>query len=147
MTNTRKQKTDKHRNAVIARDNGRCRGCGIADEASLQCDHIIPESKGGPTTLANLQALCGVCNGAKGATNIGELEALPPIEGFGDKAEVTRKRAELVDLVDTAKALEVASVMAEVSQWQAEGVRGWVIQKRLTKRFPNQNVRKYFASN
>ena len=145
MTKTKKQKTDKFRPQVIARDNGRCRGCGIADEASLHCDHIVPESKGGETTLANLQALCGVCNGAKGSTNIGELEILPPIEGFGDKQEVTRKRAELVELVEAAKATEIASVMAEVASWRASGVRGIIIYNRLCKRFPKREVDKFMV--
>lgn len=29
-------------------------------------DHVIPESKGGPTTYANLQVTCRKCNLAKG---------------------------------------------------------------------------------
>ena len=29
-------------------------------------DHIIPRSRGGPTTLENLQTMCAICNGKKG---------------------------------------------------------------------------------
>jgi len=60
----------KIRAAVLARDNHVCRACGFGGSANhagyLDCDHIIAESKGGATTLENLQALCKVCNGLKG---------------------------------------------------------------------------------
>lgn len=32
----------------------------------LELDHVVPRCRGGPTTLANLQALCTGCNGRKG---------------------------------------------------------------------------------
>jgi hypothetical protein len=53
------------RKLVFERDAYRCRHCdGYVD---LCCDHVIPESKGGPTTLDNLQTLCRSCNSRKGA--------------------------------------------------------------------------------
>lgn len=48
------------RTRVFERDAYRCRQCG--GHRSLQCDHVIPESKGGPTTFENLQTLCRACN-------------------------------------------------------------------------------------
>jgi 5-methylcytosine-specific restriction endonuclease McrA len=50
---------------VSARDGGRCRQCGST--AQLHFDHVIPISRGGANTLANIQLLCGACNRAKGA--------------------------------------------------------------------------------
>lgn len=50
---------------VFKRDGFTCKGCGAQDD--LSADHISPESKGGKTTLENLQTLCRSCNSKKGA--------------------------------------------------------------------------------
>lgn len=54
------------RREVYERDAYRCVTCGGHTDLSL--DHIIPESKGGPTTSENLQTMCRPCNSAKGVT-------------------------------------------------------------------------------
>ena len=51
--------------AVSVRDGGRCRQCGSAHQ--LHFDHVIPVSRGGANTAANVQLLCGSCNRAKSA--------------------------------------------------------------------------------
>jgi hypothetical protein len=51
--------------AVSVRDGGRCRQCGSTHQ--LHFDHVIPVSRGGANTAANIQLLCGSCNRAKSA--------------------------------------------------------------------------------
>ena len=54
---------------VLMRDGNKCRLCGVECNDGLHnihFDHIIPWSKGGETTLDNLQILCSDCNLAKG---------------------------------------------------------------------------------
>lgn len=46
--------------AVWQRDQGRCVQCGANDY--LEYDHIIPYSKGGASTVNNVQLLCRRCN-------------------------------------------------------------------------------------
>lgn len=51
---------------VLQRDNFKCCACGASPAKDpsvvLQVDHIIPWSKGGETTIDNLQTLCIKCN-------------------------------------------------------------------------------------
>jgi hypothetical protein len=57
------------RATVLIRDNCICRMCGASpakDPAvTLHVDYVIPWSKGGTTTLDNLQTLCSACNVGK----------------------------------------------------------------------------------
>lgn len=46
--------------AVFQRDGGKCAECGATDY--LEFDHMIPFSKGGASTVDNLQLLCRRCN-------------------------------------------------------------------------------------
>ena len=64
---------------IMARDGWKCLYCGLTptwlnkhgllfpDMRALHVDHRVPVIKGGTTTEANLQTLCGSCNLAKGA--------------------------------------------------------------------------------
>jgi hypothetical protein len=56
---------------VLSRDSFACRACGRSPANTpgvvLEVDHVLPWSKGGPTTESNLQTLCEQCNGGKGA--------------------------------------------------------------------------------
>lgn len=58
--------SDKLRYQVLKRDNFKCCACGASParnpSVELHIDHIVPWSKGGKTTIDNLQTLCSKCN-------------------------------------------------------------------------------------
>jgi len=51
------------KSVVWQRDQGKCVQCGASDY--LEYDHIIPHSKGGASTVNNVQLLCRRCNQVK----------------------------------------------------------------------------------
>lgn len=62
---------------VFARDGWKCQLCGVDTPRRLrgsyepnapELDHIVPLSKGGGHTWANVQCACRACNSAKGAS-------------------------------------------------------------------------------
>lgn len=53
---------------LIKRDRHTCAYCGqVFAERDLQCEHILPLSRGGAWSWTNLVAACGACNGRKAA--------------------------------------------------------------------------------
>lgn len=62
--------TSKLRHEILSRDNYTCQKCGASQRNEpnllLEVDHIIPISKGGITSVENLQTLCWRCNRSKG---------------------------------------------------------------------------------
>src|SRR3954454_3963082 len=52
------------RRAVFARDGWACQYCG--SRSQLTVDHVIPRSKGGPSSWDNIVASCAPCNRRKG---------------------------------------------------------------------------------
>ncbi|WP_418062861.1 HNH endonuclease [Pimelobacter simplex] len=61
--------TARLRDYIKARDNHTCKYCSISIHAEphllLEVDHIIPISRGGLSTVENLQTLCWRCNRTK----------------------------------------------------------------------------------
>jgi hypothetical protein len=55
--------SDPVKEEVFERDGGQCVKCGSTRD--LQYDHVIPYTRGGGSTAANMQLLCGDCNRAK----------------------------------------------------------------------------------
>lgn len=57
--------------AIFERDGYRCVYCG-AEDKRLDCDHVMPRSKGGKSLMENLATACYSCNRSKGAKTIEE---------------------------------------------------------------------------
>jgi len=56
------------KNKLFRRDRLTCAYCAQRfAERDLQCEHIVPESRGGGWTWMNLVTACGACNGRKAA--------------------------------------------------------------------------------
>jgi 5-methylcytosine-specific restriction endonuclease McrA len=53
------------RRAVFARDSWTCQYCGGV-RGTLTLDHVIPRSRGGPSTWDNIVTCCAPCNRRKG---------------------------------------------------------------------------------
>jgi 5-methylcytosine-specific restriction endonuclease McrA len=50
---------------VLLRDDYLCQYCGIKGERLMTVDHVVPRSKGGPSTWENLVCACMRCNNRK----------------------------------------------------------------------------------
>jgi 5-methylcytosine-specific restriction endonuclease McrA len=62
------------RRRVLERDGYYCVYCDEdLRESEIHMDHVIPESKGGPTSYDNLQVTCRKCNLAKGVLSESEF--------------------------------------------------------------------------
>jgi|GEM_PF-2695898 len=68
------------RMAIYLNSDGKCELCQAPITLSdFHADHIVPWSKGGPTTLSNAQALCSSCNLSKSSTmTVPYQNHLPP---------------------------------------------------------------------
>lgn len=53
----------------------KCMCCETSDITSFnfECGHIIPESKGGSTTINNLRPICGTCNRSMGSMDMNDF--------------------------------------------------------------------------
>ena len=122
------------RNRVLSRDNNRCRWCGFANSTrQLEADHIVPESKGGETTLDNLQCLCSACNKIKGSVQLDPMAIQPPTSGFGDFDAIESLRDELETIVASVKIDIQSDLLSLAQKWRQSGTRKLTIRKRLNK--------------
>ena len=122
------------RNRVLSRDNNRCRWCGFANSTrQLEADNIVPESKGGETTLENLQCLCSACNKIKGTVQLDPMAIQPPTSGFGDFDTIESLRDELETIVASVKIDIQSDLLSLAQKWRQSGTRKLTIRKRLNK--------------
>jgi hypothetical protein len=61
----------KLRQFVFERDSYTCQYCGKKDK-KLECDHIVPVSRGGGHDISNLKTACFECNRSKGSKTLSE---------------------------------------------------------------------------
>ena len=72
---------------VLEAAGRRCAICGATHkDRLLDVDHIIPRSKGGPSTFENLQVLCSKCNRAKGNRSDRDFRVAEPLLSCEDCA-------------------------------------------------------------
>lgn len=61
------QRVAFNRKNIFLRDDFRCGYCGeVFSSRDLTFDHVIPQSRGGPTNFENIISACMPCNTAKG---------------------------------------------------------------------------------
>ena len=123
------------RQAVLNRDNCRCRACGFSDSLTMEIDHIVPRSLGGSNDIDNLQALCSFCNNTK--ANIEIVHNLPireACDGFGDQAAVTEQRLMFREHIAEIRQQRIDILTDRARAWKASGTRTLTIRKRLEKK-------------
>lgn len=72
------------RSVVFKRDGYACQYCGDKTQ-KLECDHIIPVTRGGSNDLTNLTTACKTCNGSKGNKLVNEWRPVSPASLDGGK--------------------------------------------------------------
>ena len=75
------------RRAVFARDRWTCQYCG-GIRGTLTIDHVIPRSRGGPSSWDNIVTCCAPCNRRKG-------DRLPRQAGMHPRKRPRTPRAEI----------------------------------------------------
>ncbi|WP_431861427.1 HNH endonuclease [Azospirillum sp.] len=59
------------RRAILIRDDYTCQYCGARSD-KMECDHVVPVSRGGSNDPENLVAACYDCNRSKGSKLVSE---------------------------------------------------------------------------
>ena len=66
MASTQKRYASKRQKRILLiNQDFKCALCGVELAEDFECDHMVPFSEGGETSLENLQALCKQCHANK----------------------------------------------------------------------------------
>ncbi len=77
---------------VVRRDNYLCQICfRHVPDNEIELDHLIPHSKGGPTTVDNLRLLCRPCNRKKSDSMEELLDVTPKAKANKNAAGTSQK--------------------------------------------------------
>ena len=86
--NQRKLMTQELREQIIERDQSICQICHKkCRRDEIEIDHIKPVSKGGKTTISNLQVLCSTCNRQKSNKWLEDMSGI--YQSISNKPKVT----------------------------------------------------------
>ena len=66
------QKVALTKKNVLLRDDYTCQYCNVRGERMMTVDHVVPRSKGGPSTWENLVCACMRCNNRKNNRSPGD---------------------------------------------------------------------------
>lgn len=91
----------RQRRLLFRQYDGRCASCAAPLEDGWHADHIKPYAAGGPTTVANGQPLCPLCNLKKGST----MEFHDTFDPRPFQADVIES---VIDGFDTGRAATIA---------------------------------------
>ena len=100
------------RHYILHRDHRECQCCDKpgTKKRPLTLDHVIPESRGGPTVVGNLVAACGRCNTKKSNRSLGEFLPEDPERA----AKIQQQADKLVPLASAGHLNSVMSSMLRV---------------------------------
>lgn len=95
--------------------------CGIRIyQLNFECGHIVPYSKGGPTTLDNLRPICSMCNKSMGNMHFdiyvdklsGVLQGMVKIKGVVPVDSTTKKKNNIITTLSVISSKELSDTLS-----------------------------------
>lgn len=106
---------------VFKRDRFTCVYCGkTPPSVILECDHVIPSSKGGEDIMDNLVTACFECNRGKAARSLDDVPKVL-LGGLDERKERLLQMKAKMELVKEERDFEEACVDQIAQQWMTSG--------------------------